>query len=64
MNSKKINDNHLYFPLCDPENPSKATLVPITKEQYRALYPNIRATQKCAVSQSVHIPSLLSSEMR
>jgi hypothetical protein len=44
--SKKNNDNQRYFPLRDPENPSKVTLVPITEEQYRALYPDIWAKQK------------------
>ena len=35
-----------FFPLRDPENPFKVTLAPITEEQYRALYPDIWATQK------------------
>lgn len=40
------NDNNHYFPLRDPENPFKVTLIPITEEQYRSLYPNIWDTQK------------------
>ena len=40
------NDNQRYFPLRDPENPFKVALTPITEEQYRALYPDIWATQK------------------
>lgn len=35
------NDNHRFYPLRDPQIPSKVTLVPITEEQYRALYPEI-----------------------
>ena len=38
--------NQHYYPLRDSENPSKVTLVPITEEQYRSLYPEIWATQK------------------
>ena len=45
-NSKKNNDNQRFYPLRDPENPYKVTLTPITEEQYRALYPDIWATQK------------------
>ena len=40
------NENKRFYPLRDSENPSKVTLVPITEEQYRSLYPDIRATQK------------------
>lgn len=35
-----------YFPLRDVKNPYKVTLVEITEAQYRALYPEIWATQK------------------
>lgn len=35
-----------YFPLRDAINPYKVTLVEITETQYRALYPEIWATQK------------------
>ena len=35
-----------FYPLRDPENPNKVTLVPITEDQYRSLYPEIWATQK------------------
>ncbi len=35
-----------YFPLRDVKNPDKVTLVEITETQYRALYPEIWATQK------------------
>lgn len=45
-NLKKNNDNPRFYPLRDPEIPSKVTLTPITEEQYRALYPDIWATQK------------------
>ena len=44
--TKKTNDNRRYYPLRDPENPNKVTLVPITEDQYRSLYPEIWATQK------------------
>lgn len=40
-NSKKNNDNQRFYPLRDPKTPSKVTLIPITEEQYRALYPEI-----------------------
>ena len=42
-------DNHSkkrYYPLRDAENPYKVSLVEITEVQYRALYPEIWATQK------------------
>ena len=45
-NVKSNNVNQRYYPLRDPENPSKVTLVPISEEQYRSLYPEIWATQK------------------
>lgn len=35
-----------YYPLRDTENPYKVSLVEITEAQYRALYPEIWATQK------------------
>lgn len=35
-----------YYPLRDAENPYKVSLVEITETQYRALYPEIWATQK------------------
>lgn len=35
-----------YYPLRDAINPYKVTLVEITEAQYRALYPEIWATQK------------------
>ena len=35
-----------YYPLRDSENPYKVSLVEITEAQYRALYPEIWATQK------------------
>lgn len=35
-----------YYPLRDAENPYKVSLVEITEAQYRALYPEIWATQK------------------
>lgn len=35
-----------YYPLRDAENPFKVSLVEITEAQYRALYPEIWATQK------------------
>lgn len=35
-----------YYPLRGSENPRKVTLVEITEDQYRALYPEIWATQK------------------
>ena len=35
-----------YYPLRDASNPYKVTLVEITETQYRALYPEIWATQK------------------
>lgn len=35
------NEKQRYYPLRDPENTSKVTLVPITEEQYRSLYPEI-----------------------
>ena len=35
-----------YYPLRDVKNPYKVTLVEITEAQYRALYPEIWATQK------------------
>lgn len=34
-------EKNRYYPLRDPENPHKVTLVPITEAQYRALYPEI-----------------------
>ena len=43
------NDNkgkRYYYPLCDASNPYKVTLVEISEAQYRALYPEIWATQK------------------
>ncbi len=63
--NKKNNDNKRYFPLRDPENPFKVTLTPITEEQYRALYPDIWATQKTrAISWTLHVHQTLSLEMR
>ena len=35
-----------YYPLRDVKNPDKVSLVEITEAQYRALYPEIWATQK------------------
>ena len=35
-----------YYPLRNPDNPKDVTLVEITEEQYRALYPEIWRTQK------------------
>ena len=35
-----------YYPLRNPDNPKDITLVEITEEQYRALYPEIWRTQK------------------
>lgn len=35
-----------YYPLRDVKNPDKVSLVEITESQYRALYPEIWATQK------------------
>ena len=35
-----------YYPLRDAENPFKVSLVEVTEAQYRALYPEIWATQK------------------
>lgn len=35
-----------YYPLRDAINPYKVTLIEITETQYRALYPEIWATQK------------------
>lgn len=35
-----------YYPLRDAENPYRVSLVEITETQYRALYPEIWATQK------------------
>lgn len=43
------NDNQSkkrYYPLRDVKNPDKVSLVEITEAQYRALYPEIWATQK------------------
>ena len=45
----EIKDNQSkkrYYPLRDAINPDKVTLVEITETQYRALYPEIWATQK------------------
>ena len=42
----KTNENQSkkrYYPLRDAENPKKVTLIEITEEQYRALYPEIWA---------------------
>ena len=45
--SKEANQSKKrYFPLRDAINPYKVTLVEITETQYRALYPEIWATQK------------------
>lgn len=45
--SKEANQSKKrYFPLRDAINPHKVTLVEITETQYRALYPEIWATQK------------------
>ena len=55
------NDNQRYYLLRDPENPFKVTLTPITEEQYRALYPDIWATQK---HEQLHVHQTLSLEMR
>lgn len=38
-------DNKRYYPLRNPENTYEVTLVPISEEQYRALYPEIWRTQ-------------------
>ena len=35
------NEKQRFYPLRDSENTSKVTLVPITEEQYRSLYPEI-----------------------
>lgn len=35
------NDKQRYYPLRDPENPTKITLISITEEQYHSLYPEI-----------------------
>ena len=37
---------HYYYPLRNPDNPKDVTLVEITEEQNRALYPEIWRTQK------------------
>lgn len=45
--SKEANQNKKrYFPLRDVKNPDKVSLIEITESQYRALYPEIWATQK------------------
>lgn len=45
--SKEANQSKKrYFPLRDASNPYKVTRVEITETQYRALYPEIWATQK------------------
>lgn len=46
MAIKENQSSKRYYPLRDVSNPYKVTLVEITEEQYRALYPEIWATQK------------------
>lgn len=46
MSTKNNQSKKRYFPLRDAENPYNVSLVEITETQYRALYPEIWATQK------------------
>lgn len=45
MSNNENQSKKHYYPLRDAENPKKVTLIEITEEQYRALYPEIWATQ-------------------
>lgn len=46
MAIKENQSSKRYYPLRDAGNPYKVSLIEITEEQYRALYPEIWATQK------------------
>lgn len=45
MSNNENQSKKYYYPLRDAENPKKVSLIEITEEQYRALYPEIWATQ-------------------
>ena len=45
MKTTENQSKKYYYPLRDAENPKKVSLIEITEEQYRALYPEIWATQ-------------------